>query len=185
MRRARVTWLGLAMAMLAAPLAARATVLQRMEIEDLARSAHVVAIVRVESVRAAWERDQGSIRTHAVLVRESDIAGSAPERIHVSVLGGTVDGVSAAYSAGATFREGERLAIFLEPRRGHAGEWLVTGAFQGAFELERERETGMDVAVRASSRAGVALAPEAETSDDLRLYVDELVARVRAVRGAR
>lgn len=185
MRRSRVTWLGLAMAMLAAPLAALATVVERMDVEDLARAAQLVAIVRVESVRAAWESDRGAIRTHVLLVRESDVAGSAPARIHVSVLGGTVDGISAAYPAGATFREGERLAVFLEPRRGHAGEWLVTGAFQGAFELEREPETGMDVAVRASSRDGVALVPDTEEQGDLRLYVDELVARVRAVRGSR
>lgn len=183
MRRARlVVLLGLAWI---TSLTAHATMVQRMEVEDLARAAQVVAIARVESVQAAWEPDRGMIRTHAMLVLESAIAGAPPKRIHVSVLGGTVDGIDARYPAGATFHAGERVVVFLEARGGHAGEFLVTGAFQGAFSLEREAETGLDVAVRASSRDGVAIVGADPDAPPLRMYTDELVARVRAARGAR
>jgi len=178
-----------AMAAMAVSFAAHASMVQRMEVEDLARAAQVVAIARVESVQAAWEGDLGTIRTHTVLSLETAIAGAPPARMHVSVLGGTLDGIDARYPAGATFVAGERVVVFLEPRRGGAAEWLVTGAFQGVFALEREAETGLDIAVRANEREGVALVGRAGSGDvdepTLRLYTDELVARVRAVRGAR
>lgn len=181
MCRARIAlvWLAFASTMVAASFAAHATVMRQMDVEDLARAARVVAVVRVESVQAGW--DHGSIRTNAMLVRESVIAGAAPAKIHVSVLGGTVDGISAVYTAATRFREGDRLVVFLEPRRGHDGEWLVTGEFQGAFAVEREAETGMEILVRAPLRDGVELVGSGE---DLRssLYLDELVARVHAAR---
>lgn len=184
MRRARNAVLGLAS--LLASFAAHASIVQRMEIEDLARAAQLVVVARVESVQATWEPEGDAIRTHAMLVVESGIAGVAPQRVHVSVLGGTVDGMGAGYPAGASFREGERVVVFLEARRGRTAEFMVTGAFQGLFLIEREAETGMDIAVRESSREGVALVGGGE--DDalpLRLYTDELVARVHSARGAR
>jgi hypothetical protein len=185
-RGSRARLAGLAFAIAVSSLSANATVLQGMDVEALARAAQVVAVVRVESVEARWEPDRSMIRTHATLVVERAIAGSPSERIHVSVLGGTVEGSAVDYPAGARFREGDRLAVFLEKRRkAGTNEWLVTGAFQGAFAIERDAETGLEVAVRERVRGGVAITDSVDDEEPLRLYLDELEARVRAVRGAR
>lgn len=181
MSRARVFVLGLAM-LTAATFAAHATVMQRMDVETLARAAQVVAVARVEAVEARWEPDRMMIRTHATLAVESLIAGEAPSRLDVSVLGGTIDGTTVVYAAGATFVPGDRVAVFLDRRKTRSNEWLVTGAFQGAFRIEREPETGLDLAVRESTREEVSFLGDVDALEPESLYVDELVARVRAAR---
>lgn len=167
----------------AAPLAARATLLVHFDVEDLARKAKVVAIARVDSVETRWEDDRAMIATYTRLTVEDALAGTAPETVEIRVIGGTVDGVSAVVAGGAAFQAGDRVVVFLEPRRTRPDHWQVIGAFQGAFRLEREDETGMEVAVRAAPR-GIAFA-RGEEVREARLYLDELVARVRATRGGK
>lgn len=182
MSRARVFLPALA-AMFATALAAHATVLQRMDVEELAKAAEVIAVARVEAVEARWEPDRSVIRTHVTLELERAVFGAPARRLHVSVLGGALEGSEVAYPAGATFRAGERVVVFLEKRKSRAAEWLVVGAFQGAFAIEREGETGLDVLVRDTVREGVALTGDAMDEAPVRLYLDELEARVRAARG--
>lgn len=182
MSRSRRVALSLLLFSLIVPAASRATVLLEMDIEAMARRAQVVAVARVESVEARWEDDRAMIATYTRLRVEERIAGSSPERVEVRVIGGTVDGVSAIVDGGAQFRSGDRVLVFLEPRRSRSDQWIVSGAFQGAFRLEREPDTGMDIAVRPVARGVAIVGGEPE---ELRLYVDEVAARVRLARGER
>ena len=59
------------------------------------------------------------------------------------------------------------------------------GAFQGAFRLEREPETGMDLAVRTRPRNVAFANDDADAAPETRLYADELIARVRAARSGK
>ena len=172
---------------LAAVPVARATSILRMDVEDLARAAQVVAVARVDSVESRWEPDGSVIVTETRLTLERSIAGEPPNGIVLTSLGGSVGGITALYAGGARLRPGERVVVFLEPRRRAAAQWLLTGAYQGAFRLEREAETGMDVAVRETARDGVSLVGPASDAGTgmLRMYLDELEARVRAARGER
>lgn len=158
---------------------ARATLLQRFEIEDLAVRSEAVVIARVAEVTSGWEEDS-MIRTRVRLEIERTIAGRAPREVTVVIAGGTVDGVSATIGGAPRFEKGDRVVVFLEPRR--TGGKHVVGAFQGAFRLETERETGMPLAVREPMH-GASFVGLADGDDGARmLYLDELEARVKAVR---
>lgn len=178
--------------------AARATLVQRMEVEDLARASDLVAVARVEAVTSGWD-GRGSIRTRTRM-RVERVLGGAGETLAGSVVdvtsfGGEVDGIAADFPGNPRFREGERVVVFLAPWERRPGERQVVGAFQGAFRLGLEPVTAMPIAVRRAA-PGAALVGgdsvmgdgEGEGGGDLVLYLDELEARVRAVsagRGAR
>ncbi len=159
--------------------AAHATLLQRFEIEDLARHSEAVAVVRVLEVKAAWE-DDAMIRTRVRLGVERVIAGRAPREVTVVIAGGTVGEASATVGGMPAFAAGERMVVFLEPRK--SGGMHVVGAFQGAFRLVTEAETGMPLAVREAAKGAAFYGVEEEDDGARSLYLDELEARVREVR---
>jgi hypothetical protein len=176
-----------ALALLLAAPSALATVAVRMDVESVAAASDLIVIARVETVEPRLEPASMALRTHATLLVERTIAGPSKTTLHVSVLGGELEGRSIPYPVGARFRTGERVLVFLERRKSRVDEWLVTGAFQGMYRIETDRETGLDVAVRDRVRDGVVFYGGGSSPEDfdepVRLYVDELEARVRAVRG--
>lgn len=176
--------------------AARATLVQRMEVEDLARASDLVAVARVETVTSGWD-GRGSIRTRTRMRVERVLGGAggtfAGSVVDVTSFGGEVDGIAADFPGNPRFREGERVVVFLAPWERRPGERQVVGAFQGAFRLGVEPVTAMPIAVRRAVPGAALVGGDpamggGEGEGDLVLYLDELEARVRAVsagRGAR
>src|SRR5688572_27870436 len=78
-----------------------ATLIQRFEIEDLARNADVVAIVRVKSIQPDWE--DGMVRTRIALEVRRTIAGPKTDDLTAVIPGGVVSGVSASIGGMAEF----------------------------------------------------------------------------------
>ncbi len=168
-------------------LPVRASVLLRMDVEALAARSTVVAVATVREVTSDLDPD-GAIRTRARLEVEREIAGPGRAReIVVVTPGGRLAGIVAPFLGGPVFAEGDRVVVFLEPRRAASPEHLVVGGFQGVFRVIEEAETGMPVAVRDAVAPGsVLVGPGGAEIDEIggerRLYLDEIEARVEAVR---
>lgn len=165
---------------------ARATLVQRMEVEDLTRASDLVAIAVVERVASGWDAN-GSIRTRATMRIERVLSGggAVPRTVEVTSFGGEVDGTSMDFPGNPRFETGERVVVFLAPWEKRPGERQVVGAFQGAFRLAVEPETSMPLAVRRSAPGAAVVGGDPAEGGDLVLYLDELEARVRSAGGAK
>lgn len=119
-----------------------------VKVEDLAaKSTHVVR-GNVTDVTAAFTQDKSAIVTHVAFdvtetLRGTPLSGS----IHVTQLGGEVDGQAMSYGGRPVFVTGEELVLFLLQRSPE--NWIVVGLQQGKMEVQTHPETGEKVAVRS------------------------------------
>jgi hypothetical protein len=124
---------------LAAP--AGASTFLRISQDELVSQAEAVVQGRVVEVSSFWNREGTAIMTEAVLEVEDTVLG--PDRSHVRLItfGGEVNGLVIEAHGFPTFRQGQRLLLFLEPaRQKEAGAHRVLGYRQGEFEIRKDRQ---------------------------------------------
>src|SRR5690349_4372213 len=111
-RLAAVTWL--TVACLAVP--AHATVLREMGLAELSSEADHVVVARAIEKRSRWEGRR--IVTDVTMVVSETAKGPAKvgERVIVTVMGGSVDGIGMKVIGEARFRVGEDCLVFLIDR---------------------------------------------------------------------
>ncbi len=119
-------------ALLAWAAQAGATVLVAVEVEDLARSSHVVVRGRAGATRSAFTGDRRQIRSFTPVTVLQTLKGQAGNSVEVVTLGGTVGDISQVTSGSPRFREGEEVVLFLV-RSGD--RFLVDGFSQGKFQV--------------------------------------------------
>ena len=141
------TWLGL----LALALTAQATTLVRMDLQELAAAASLVARVRCVSSESRWDGEE--IWTFTTFDVLETLKGSAPEQITVRLIGGRVGHLISTVDGVPRFRPGEEAVLFLEPTR--AGELSVTGWVQGTFRIQRDLHTGRESVTQDTSGLAV------------------------------
>lgn len=129
-------WILLPALALAAALAAPATTLVQMDLEQLTRAAQVVARVRVLSSESRWEG--GEIWTFTRLEVGETLKGAAPREVVIRLIGGEAGHLASVVEGVPRFRAGEEAYLFLEPTR--AGELTVTSWVQGTFRVLRDAE---------------------------------------------
>lgn len=167
---------------------AKATLLLQWDVEELARHADVVVVGQVEETTTAWAQGRPTIYTHARVRVLQVIAGDvkADTVLHVVQLGGEIDGFRQHLGGAPTFKVGEQSVWFLEPRITGSGErvadhWLVTGLFQGKFQIEFDGTVPM--VHRAAGAPGAELViPDGQmrsTDAEIRMSLTELADRVR------
>ena len=125
----------LALMVMALPVAARATMIAPLGLDDLVHRAERIAYARVESQAARWTADHSAIYTEVTLRVLQPMKGNAMaagDTITLLREGGVVDGIGMKVSGAATFVVGEEVVVFAE-RRGQA-LWTV-GMAQGKMHV--------------------------------------------------
>jgi hypothetical protein len=141
---------------------ARASLVQAMDVGELARRSDHITVADVVSVRSAWDDEHRKIYTTVELqVVESWKGDDAPaSRITVVQPGGTVGDISMVVFGLSRFVPGERALLFLRGSPAQAG---VVGLTQGKRPMRRDTATGSWL-VDAPDRSGVKLVMPAPTN---------------------
>jgi hypothetical protein len=117
--------------------AARATTLEKMSIERMARAANAIARVRCVSNSTVWQH--GEIWTLTGFDVEQTWRGALQAQITVRSLGGSIGVVTSTVSGVPRFRPGEEAVLFLEQNL--YGDYFVVSWQQGTFRIRRDRRT--------------------------------------------
>ena len=162
----------------------RASVVEPMSVEELARVADVVVVGTVVSRRSRYDDPPRSDRIVSdVVVRVTrTIRGASDPEVVVTTPGGVVEGRGQLVTGAPVLTPGEEVVLFLHPARPTSvgPRRMVVGLSQGLFLVRRE-PSGGPVRVRQNLEGvllyGVAEGPGAE----LDLPLDDLIRRVQAV----
>ncbi|HUU01858.1 MAG TPA: hypothetical protein VM425_10475 [Myxococcota bacterium] len=137
------------------PLGARATVLEPLRIEDLARLAPLVVVGEVNQVKAELNAEKTKIYTR-VLVTPSEILKGARDTgtVTIKTIGGKLADRVAELPGAPQFEPGERVLVFLEPRKDGDG-YNTLGLYLGKFSVVKDPHTGKEVLYRPKPGPGV------------------------------
>lgn len=172
----------LAMALFA-PGTASLAVLERMSLEDLARTADAVVVGTVVSRGSRYDdRRPDRIVTDVVVRVERGVRGDVSGEVVVTIPGGEVDGMGQIVTGAPVLRPGEEVVLFLHPARATplGPRRAIVGLSQGLFVVHRERP---GAPARARQRlagvffVGAGEGPEAAMDLDL----EDLVRAVGAI----
>lgn len=136
----------IATALLAAPAGFAATV-RALSLVDLVDESD--AVVRGTAVAEQTSRHPrlGIVRLVEVRV-DRLLAGEAPLRLEVLLLGGELELEATRVPGEADLAVGEEAVLFLSRAGGETARFRVVGLAQGAFRVIRDRETGAAFATR-------------------------------------
>ncbi len=134
-------------ALMAAALAAEATTLVRMNLDQLTASAAVVARTRCLSAESRLER--GEIWTLTQFETVEALKGTPPPQITVRLIGGRAGHLISTVDGVPRFRAGEDAILFLHPLG--SGEWSVTSWTQGTFRVRRDSRTQRETVTQDTS----------------------------------
>ena len=150
-QRRRFLWILFLGGLVLLAIAAGATTLSRLKLEDLAQESTAVARLRCLGTTSRWER--GEIWTETrfeVLQREK---GALPGIVTVRLLGGNVGHLHSRVEEVPAFHSGEEVYLFLW---GHEGEpYQVLGWSQGTFRIARNPQSGLEIVTQDSASAAV------------------------------
>jgi len=155
-QRRRFLWILFLGGLALLAVAASATTLSRLKLEDLAQESTAVARLRCLSATSQWE--QGEIWTETrfeVLQREK---GVLPGIVTVRLLGGRVGHLHSHVDEVPAFRTGEEVYLFLWAREGEP--YQVLGWSQGTFRIVRNPQSGLEM-VTQDSASSVFFDPQA------------------------
>lgn len=107
------------------------TTIERMSLEQIARSAPV--IVRARCARNSVVQDAGEIWTLSSFEVEEVWRGDVTQEITVRLLGGRMDEITSHVSGVPRFQPGEEVVLFLEPTK--RGDFSVVSWQQGTFRI--------------------------------------------------
>ena len=146
-QRRRFLWLLFLVGLAVLAVAANATTLARLSLNDLAQESTAVARLRCLGATSFW--DQGEIWTETrfeVLEREK---GSLPGIITVRMLGGSAQHFHSRVDGVPAFRAGEEVYLFLWAREGEP--YRVLGWSQGTFRIARNPDSGFETVTQDSA----------------------------------
>jgi len=114
---------------------ARASLLRRYTGQEMAQLADAICVGKVTGIAPGWSRDARAIVTDVAVRVERPIKRTRPgEVIHLTIPGGTLNGLTARFDGTPDFYVGERALLYLE--RTLAGELGVLGWRQGKWGIE-------------------------------------------------
>ncbi|HXJ38204.1 MAG TPA: hypothetical protein VNH18_02935 [Bryobacteraceae bacterium] len=149
--RRRFLWILFLGGLVLIAIAASATALSRLKLEDLAQESTAVARLRCLGTMSRWER--GEIWTETrfeVLHREK---GALPGIVTVRLLGGSVGHLHSRVEEVPAFHTGEEVYLF---HWGHEGEpYQVLGWSQGTFRITRNPQSGLEIVTQDSASSAV------------------------------
>jgi hypothetical protein len=150
-QRRRFLWILFLGGLALLAVAASATTLSRLKLEDLAQESTAVARLRCLSATSQWEH--GEIWTEIrfeVLQREK---GVLPGIVTVRLLGGHVGHLHSHVDEVPAFRTGEEVYLFLWTREGEP--YQVLGWSQGTLRIARNPQSGLEMVTQDSASAAI------------------------------
>ena len=131
----------LAVAALFIALSSQATIMQRLEIEELARNSSDVFHGQIVSTETYWNAEHTRIYTGARLRINETLKGTAKrgDLAKVIQLGGEKDGVKMDYAGRPEFAPGESVVLFTTRNRNN--ELTVVALKQGKMRVEGQTVT--------------------------------------------
>ncbi len=140
---------------LAIALPASATVVVNMDIDQMAPVAKVVLVGEVNRVEASWNADKTKIHTRVWINPTEILKGPAKMgTVVVKTIGGRVGDTFAKLDGAPKFAKGEKVLVFLEPRKDGEG-YLTIGLYMGKFKVFTDAKTGREMVIRDMPEAGV------------------------------
>jgi hypothetical protein len=130
---------------------ARATTLERLNLDQLATAADAVARVRCVAVES--RSDAGTIWTISTFKTVETLKGTLPTQITVRLPGGRVGHLTETVDGTPKFVPGEETVVFLE--RSRAGGFSVTGWVEGTFRIRHDSGTGQESVTQDSAAFSV------------------------------
>lgn len=130
---ARMT-LPLAAVLLLAPVAAEATILRAVELEEKVTNASSIILGQVTNQQSRWDDSKKNILTHSTFRVEKTLKGQPAQEITIVTPGGTVDNVAQEIIGVPRFRQGEEHVLFV--RNSQAGP-TVLFLEQGDYRVEK------------------------------------------------
>jgi len=128
----------------AAAVPASASIFVAMDRAELVAASQAVVVGQVVGARSFWNEDATAILTEAVVRVDETVAGAAPRFVTVRTFGGTVGSLRIEAHGFPTFREGQRMVLFLD---GVGAIAEVVGYQQGQYRIVTRASDGIDVAV--------------------------------------
>lgn len=150
-QRRRFLWILFLGGLALLAIAAHATTLTRLRLEDLAQESTAVARLRCLGAESFWEN--GEIWTETrfeVLEREK---GLLPGIITIRLLGGSAQHLHSRVDGVPAFRPGEEVYLFLWGREGEP--YRVLGWSQGTFRISRNPDSGLETVTQDSAAAPI------------------------------
>jgi hypothetical protein len=115
--------------------------------------ADVVVIGEVVHIRSEWNASRAIISTRVDVRTEEVLKGSVKgERLSFSQIGGQVGDITASVGGTPSFREGERVLLFLSTRADKSLN--IVGLFHGKFTIEPSESSDNKLVVRREPDSG-------------------------------
>ncbi|MGE0882238.1 MAG: hypothetical protein AB7P14_01720 [Blastocatellales bacterium] len=159
-------------------LSAQATIVQKLEVEELTKLSSNIIHGQIISVQTDWNSEHTRIYTKAKINVYESFKGAVRrgETIDIVQLGGEKDGVKLDYDGRPEFATGESVVLFATRTR--SNDLTVVGLKQGKMKVSGQYVTrdfsGLTVVERAKSGNGLQPAKILAT----RLTMDELRQRI-------
>ncbi len=113
---------------------------QRMKVDDLARTADAVVVGKVTALSSEWSPDKSRIFTRVTIGVDQYLKGdSRSQSITLVTPGGEIGSVGEVYSHMATFRQDENVLVFV--KKDLQGQYKVCGGSQGKYLIQKDEAT--------------------------------------------
>jgi hypothetical protein len=126
--------------LLAAAAAVEATQVIYKSPQQMGSESSLVVRGTVTGVRSFWNESRTRIYTETIVAVDETYKGTGTPTARVIQPGGVVDNARMHVHGALTWRPGEEVLLFLEPRR--RGGHRVSGFSQGKLTIERDPATG-------------------------------------------
>jgi len=150
-QRRRFLWILFLGGLVLLAVAASATTMSRLKLNDLAQESTAVARLRCLGSTSLWE--QGEIWTETKFEVEQREKGPLPEIVTVRLIGGSVGHLHSRVDEVPAFRTGEEVYLFLWARNGEP--YQVLGWSQGTFRIARDPRSALEVVTQDSASAPI------------------------------
>src|SRR5258707_6420540 len=150
-QRRRFLWILFLAGLALVAMAANATTLSRMRLEELENQAMAVARLRCLSAESRWENGEIWTETRFEIVELNK--GLLPGVVSVRMLGGSIGNLHSRIEGVPAFRPGEEAYVFLWGRESEP--YRVLGWSQGTFRIARDPQTGMERVTQDSAAAPI------------------------------
>ena len=192
MRKKGCSWIFGVLILIVAVPAARATVLQRLFLDDMVGKSAVVVHGTVISSRTEWNASQTSIWTVYTVRTHQYLKGFLGETFEFREPGGTVGNVGMYVAGAPEFHADEEVVLFLWTD-GQSGRYQCIGLEQGALTVRQEGTVKLvnrsipvrpEQAVQARSPLRSRLGPVSGTSRELGALLGEVAAALALAEAA-
>lgn len=160
----------------------QATIMQRLEIEELARSSTDVFHGQILSTQTFWNSNRTRIYTEVNVRIQESFKGAARQgdSVRVVQLGGEKDGFKTDYAGRPEFAAGESVVLFATRTRNN--ELTVVGLKQGKMQVNGQTVIRDFSGITLMERSKPGQAPQLLKPISTQLTISELRQRIRSAK---